>query len=321
MPELSFLTHVVRTLYGLEPHSIEALEPYGSDRRGIYRVDDPQQGAWMFRLSRSADIDGSLLHTGQLLHWLRRHHYLAPYLLRTTDQQLVGIVDDWAITVLTYVEGTPLGTHPADLGALAQTLGRLHTLPVDEQLVYAKSRCHPDTIATAAHQLATHRQNVPEEFHSLVRKLFTTMIALQQQAGPYLCITHGDCWYRNAIKTREGNIVLIDWDQSGIGLPQLDLGNVLLSSHFNFDQPLQIDVDASKIKAIVQGYQQQCPIRAQNREYLANTMRFLLAWQLGSYLADNRLCLHPDFPLVLHKLQARYHATGDIADIAVDYIR
>jgi hypothetical protein len=50
-------------------------------------------------------------------------------------------------------------------------------------------------------------------------------------------------------------------------------------------------------------------------------MRFLLAWQLGSYLADDRLFLHPDFPLVLQKLRARYQATKEIADIAIDYIR
>jgi thiamine kinase-like enzyme len=160
----------------------------------------------------------------------------------------------------------------------------------------------------------------PKDFQSLVDDLHAAMIELQHQTGPHLCITHGDCWYRNAIKTRESGIVLIDWDQSGIGLPELDLGNLLLSSHFNFDQPLQIQVDKSKIKVIVQGYQSQCPIRAQNVEHMANTMRFLLAWQLGSYITDDRLFLHPDFPFVLQKLQVRYQATRDIAHVTVDYI-
>ena len=48
-------------------------------------------------------------------------------------------------------------------------------------------------------------------------------------------------------------------------------------------------------------------------------MRFLLAFQLGSYVADETLYTHPDFAFVLEKLQARYQATQPIADIAVQY--
>jgi hypothetical protein len=73
--------------------------------------------------------------------------------------------------------------------------------------------------------------------------------------------------------------------------------------------------------AIVHGYQQQNPMNTRDSEHVANTMRFLLAWQLGSYIADDTLFLHPDFPFVLQKLQARYEATHDIADRAVQYIR
>ncbi len=64
MPELSFVTHIARTVYGLEPQSVEALEPYCSDQRGIYQVRDAQDGVWMFRLLRSVYLSESLLHAG-----------------------------------------------------------------------------------------------------------------------------------------------------------------------------------------------------------------------------------------------------------------
>src|SRR5438046_1440218 len=46
-----------------------------------------------------------------------------------------------------------------------------------------------------------------------------------------LRVTHGDCWYKNAIKTADRGVVLIDWDCAGVGLPILDVGYLLLTSH------------------------------------------------------------------------------------------
>jgi len=276
---------------------------------------------WMFRLLRSVYLSESLVHAGQLLEWLAQHQYPAPRVRRTMNRQSVGIVDDWAITVLTYVDGTLLGTSPTDLAALAEMLGRLHTIRVGGHHSWAASRNHPETMITSAQQLATHRDKVPDAFRALVTNLHDAMITLQRQSGQHFQVTHGDCWHMNAIKRCDGDVVLIDWDQSGIGLPLLDLGNLLLTSHFDMNQPLHLEVDDRKIKAIVHGYQQQCPIIVQNSEHMANAMRFLLAWQLGSYVADDTLFLHPDFPFHLRKLQARYHATQYIADRAIDYIR
>jgi aminoglycoside phosphotransferase (APT) family kinase protein len=321
VPELSFVTHIARTVYGLEPQSVAALAPYCSEQRGIYRVQDTQDGVWMFRLLRRVYLSASLCHAGQLLAWLTQQQYPAPAVRRTTDQQWIGLVDDWAIIVLAYVDGTPLGTHPTDLVALAQMVGWLHTVQVDRHRAWATSRNHSETITTAAQQLATHRDKVPEAFRALVINLHADMITLQRQSAPHLQITHGDCWHMNAIKTRDGGIILIDWDHAGLGLPLLDLGNLLLTSHFDMSQPLHVEADEQKIQAIVHGYQQSSSIDIQDSEYVANTMRFLLAWQLGSYLADGTLVLHPDFPFVLQKLQARYDATRDIADRAVHSIR
>ena len=317
MPNASFVTHVARTIYDLEPQSVEAIEPYCSDQRGIYLVRDTRDGVWMFRLLRSIYVSDSLLAAGHLLDWLKLHHYPAPRVHRTKDQQFVGIVDDWAITVLTYVEGSPLETQPGELAALAQIVGRLHALQVASPRTWAKSRNHPDTIATAAYQLATFRGNVPEAFRALVADLHAAMIALQRQTGARLHVTHGDCWSQNAIKTPEGAVVLIDWDQSGLGLPLLDLGNLLLSSHFDLNEPLHVKADERKIKAIVHGYQQMTSIDVQDSEHAANAMRFLLAWQLGSYIADETLIVHPHFPFVLQKLEARYNATHDIAEVVI----
>jgi thiamine kinase-like enzyme len=247
-------------------------------------------------------------------------HFPASSVRTTVDGQFVALVDDWLIMVLSYIEGDVLGVEPAALEALAQLIGRLHTLPLDAQpqLVLAPARCHPDRIAIAAEQLDRNRTKVPEAFRSLVTNLHSAMIILST-TQLRLSIVHGDCWYRNAIWKSDGSVALIDWDLAGIGSPLLELGNLLLTSHFDFDHPLHLETDQAKIRAIMLGYQQHCSIRQRDGESLANAMRFLLAYQLGSYIADDSRYLHPEFPFVLQKLQARYDATQRIAEIAKAY--
>jgi thiamine kinase-like enzyme len=145
------------------------------------------------------------------------------------------------------------------------------------------------------------------------------MRALQQHVHPQFGITHGDCWYQNVIKSGVGQVALIDWDEAGVGLPLLDLGYMLLTSHFDLDQPLVLEPNAANIKAMIQGYQQHCIIGPEAQPHITDAMRFLLAFQLGSYIGDNTLLQHPEFLFVLEKLQARYQATQPIADLAAQY--
>jgi Ser/Thr protein kinase RdoA (MazF antagonist) len=320
MPEPAFVTHIARTLYDLELQSMESLDQYQNPLRGIYRVQDAQDRSWVMRLSQYPETVDAFTHAADLLDWLTHRSYPAPSVRRTADQQLVGLIDGWAVMFLSYVAGTVLTTPSAEeLGALAQTVGRLHRLRGDTQHSFAHSRCHPTHIATAAQQLAKHSAKVPEAFQTLVADLHAAMRSLQQ-LRQRLCLTHGDCWYANAIKADDGRLTLIDWDHAGIGLPLLDLGNLLLTAHFDLRQPLYLEADDTKIRAMMQGYQQECQISAREKASIVDAMRFLLAFQLGSYVADDVLFLNPEFPFVLQKLQARYDVTYDIADIAAKYI-
>jgi Ser/Thr protein kinase RdoA (MazF antagonist) len=320
MPEASFVAHAARTLYGIEPLSIESLDQYQHDWRGIYRVQHAHDGnCWLLRLSRIQELDW-LAQVACVLDWLTQQRYPAPSVRPTIDRQLVGAVDDWACLALSYVEGSVLdGTSADELGALGQVLGRLHSLPVDRRQSFAKSRCHSEHIATAAQQLASHGAMLPQAFQPLAVNLHAAMLALQQ-LPEQLCMTHGDCWYNNAVRAPDGKVTLIDWDNIGLGLPLLDLGNLLLTSQFDLRQPLLLEANDAKIKAILQGYQQEHQIAQHAKASIAAAMSFLLAFQLGGYVADATLLQHSEFPFVLRKLQARYDVIYNIASIAARYI-
>jgi Ser/Thr protein kinase RdoA (MazF antagonist) len=315
----SFVANAARELYGLEPLSIESLDQHQFELRGIYRIRDAQGGVWVMRLKQGSEELEALAQTARALDWLAGCQYAAPSARTTIDQQLVGTIGDWAISVISYVEGSVLGmTSADDFKAFAQAVGRLHSLRVGNPSGFAPSRCHPDTIAIAAQQLASHHTNLPVVFQDLADNLHASMRALQR-IGPLLAITHGDCWYQNAVKTGPDQVTLIDWDNVGIGWPLLEIGNLLLTAHFDLSRPLMLQPSAANTEAILRGYQQQCRIPTGERAHLADAMRFLLAFQLGSYITDASLFKHPDFPFVLEKLQARYNATQPIADIAAQY--
>src|SRR5690242_7497933 len=121
MPTPSFIAAVARTLYGFEPHSIESLDQYQFESRGIYRVGDPQGGAWVMRLKRDLEEVDAFTGTARLLEWLAGRQYPALAVRPTQDRRLVGTIGDWAILMLSYVEGSVLEmTSVDDLGILAQ---------------------------------------------------------------------------------------------------------------------------------------------------------------------------------------------------------
>ena len=108
MHTASFVADVARTQYGFEPQSIESLDQYSFDWRGIYRVHDAQGDRWVMRLKQDLEAVDALTHTARLLEWLGDQLYPAPVVRATKDQQLVGKIDDWAISMLSYVEGSVL---------------------------------------------------------------------------------------------------------------------------------------------------------------------------------------------------------------------
>src|SRR5262245_28170834 len=106
MPEFAFVSHIARTLYDLETQSIESLDQYQNPSRGIYRVQDAQNCFWVMRLSQYPEMIEAYAHAADLLDWLTHHSYPAPTVRLTTDRQLVGLIDGWAVMVLSYVAGT-----------------------------------------------------------------------------------------------------------------------------------------------------------------------------------------------------------------------
>jgi Ser/Thr protein kinase RdoA (MazF antagonist) len=154
----------------------------------------------------------------------------------------------------------------------------------------------------------------------------------QHAAGLPQAVVHGDAWPGNAIQAGTGTgrpepgagtgragtgagragggpaeVILIDWETSGLGLPLLDLGYCLLECHMNPGRPQawRIEPDDERIAAVADGYSRR---------------RILAPAELGLLLAGIRF--GAAFIGAIHFEQALLEgARGAAMDIRLDRLR
>lgn len=268
----------------------------------------------MLRLIKHADAAKNFRATATFLGWLNQLGYPAPSVRLTRNQQLVGIRGDWTMLLLSFIEGKGITPEPFDLRLLSARLGQLHALDHNSAPAIRLSRCHPETIAThTIPQLDAGIRSAPEMYIPLFKSLYDSMSALLHKETLPLGITHGDCWYMNAIKTDKGEVYLIDWNNVGIGTLVLDLGYLLLSSHFRLEYPFCIEPHPDVIQPILEGYKVHYLSQEEIR-YLLPAVHFLLVFQLGEYYENNET-LQKDDPF-LAKIQLRFNHAATIAQMA-----
>lgn len=147
--------------------------------------------------------------------------------------------------------------------------------------------------------------------------LYATRHRVQERADLPVSLVHGDCWYANAILTEPDRVTFIDWDNAGAGAAVLDLGYLLLSSHYDPDRPTTVQPSALLIGAILEGYTRYRSVSAAECEALADVNRFPVALHGTSYLVEGE----PDEEsLVFRKLCARHAATEEIARLAREWL-
>lgn len=318
MPVISLVSGLVETIYGFSPVTIEPIQRYVFDWRGIFRVCKENGQSWVLRLLKHPEASKDFHTTAILLQWLDQQGYPVPHIHRTREQQLVGIKDNWTLLLLSFIEGEIIKPEPSSLQLLGARLGQLHALTHDSAPAARRSRCHPETIATRTiPQLNRGSRFVPEVYAPLFKSLSDSMCAFLQTEDVSLGITHGDCWYMNAIKSDVHDVHLIDWDNVGIGAPVLDLGYLLLSSHFRLDEPFCAEPDKDRIQAIMEGYQTHYRLSREEMRSLIDAVHFPLACHLGTHYEQNAPLQEED--LFLKKTQQRFNYAEMIGQMAETY--
>jgi Ser/Thr protein kinase RdoA (MazF antagonist) len=195
----------------------EALRHWGEDAARI----EPLSGGvandvWSVRVGGHLAVgrlgtrsDADLAWETELLQHLDREGLSVPLPIPTTDRRLFSD----GLVVMTYVEGGPPETE-ADWRRVADTLRRLHqiTLGWPQRPGWRSS-------IDLLHADAGTRINLgamPAEGVARCRAAWARL------AGRRTCVVHGDHNPRN-IRMTAKRVALIDWDESHVDVPDLDL--------------------------------------------------------------------------------------------------
>jgi Ser/Thr protein kinase RdoA (MazF antagonist) len=201
----------------MSPVGRESLRQWGED---VTRIEPLAGGVandvWSVRVNGKLAVgrlgtrsDADLAWETELLQHLDREGLTVPVPIPTTDGRLFAD----GLMVMTYVEGGPPETE-ADWRRVADTLRRLHLITQgwpqrpgwrsSTDLLHAEKGTRIDLDA------------MPPEGVARCRAAWARLI------GRQTCVVHGDANPRN-IRMTANRVGLIDWDESHVDVPDLDL--------------------------------------------------------------------------------------------------
>jgi Ser/Thr protein kinase RdoA (MazF antagonist) len=285
---VEFIARLLGAVYGITPRQLEALPESDPDSgEAGWRVDgdagpvavvrayrDGYQPPEHFRYfypwacpGAGCEVAEWLPSRAATLLALAAADYTAPHILRTMSGAPVGVWEGWHVLATRFVAGEVLRPTAKQLRQLGETLGRLHALRLD----LAKAMPQPGlsywapryAIPSARAKLTAVAGLLPDDWCSLHEGMGAAVegIGGRVERGELPeTIIHGDAWAANAVQTPSGAVVLIDWEQGGLGPAVLDLARLLLECHLNSDTPpgeplaWHIQPDPARIAAVVDGY-------------------------------------------------------------------
>jgi len=195
----------------------DALRQWGEDAGRIERLaGGVANDVWSVRIRGRLAVarlgsrrDTDLAWEAALLQHLDRNGMAVPVPIATTDGRLFAD----GLMVITYMEGGPPATE-ADWRRVADTLRQLHRLtegwPQRPGWRSSTDLLHADT-GTRIDLTA-----MPPEGVARCRAAWARL------AGRQTCVVHGDPNPRN-IRMTATRVALIDWDESHVDVPDLDL--------------------------------------------------------------------------------------------------
>jgi Ser/Thr protein kinase RdoA (MazF antagonist) len=269
-----------------------------------WRADAPVPVQFQ-RSSRTTPLDW-LITRAATLCYLQESGYPAPRVVPTRSGDVVGLDGVWLTMATSYVEGALLQPSVDQLRMLGEALGRLHSLgwagavgpagaagdagPAGEtggageaelgHAMWWPAEAIPATLA----RLDRVAGLVPPDWQEMYGLFRDTVRAVQAAGSLPEGVVHGDAWAANAVQTSLEQVVLIDWECGGRGIPVLDLGNCLLECLLDAapagtgPDAWNVQPDERRIAAVAGGYRSWRALTAGEQAVLLPAVRFGTAY-------------------------------------------
>ncbi len=283
---LSLLPSLINKYYGVSVAGKPTLL-HARDGQQVFKLDLEQGGPLTVRLCTANRSQEKVLADSGALLFLNQAEFPAPKLRLTSQGERIF---QWQPGCWGYAQEYIEGENPfMDLPTLSETgwlLGNLHRLvstpaeyPVQvgwlEELpvsIHRAGRAATDPVwGKIAYEVAENLQNLPD-LSSLP-----------------LGLIHTDIHEGNLLRSREGPLYLLDWEDAGLGEAIFDLALVLgwncvwqSEAGINLlkpkSPPERYDFDEEYCRTLLGNYQHQRPLSDFEMQMLGPAIRFVMGW-------------------------------------------
>ncbi len=257
-----------------------------TDKR-IYRVERADGASLLLRAFPLQNRANDVLPEVVVLDFLERHSYPAPRIVPTKGGAPTMRCAEWTVLVTEYIEGSVATSEPEDLFHLGALLGRLHSLPVDDVPMPL-----PDADMLPRKELEWVRGELDAVYSLLpagrkeraaeLRREIDSLDRLEKLSRRLI---HNDAHPSNALMTRGGDSVYVDWDGAGLGAPIIDVGFLLMNAALGsvYDPPKKTSF--VRAEAVIRGYSRYRSLHQDELGRLRDAMKFrLLVFGVASFV-------------------------------------
>lgn len=229
--------------------TIELLKKSGE--RTVYKVS-ADEGTFIFKIADPAKSEATVLKDTQILRFFEEVDYPAPRLLLSREHTNYVLHDGKCIYALSYLEGSEPASNKENYAKLGEVTAKLHslkgyTIPTD----FTAEVEIPTMLARA------EKFGMEARYAELVK-------ALPDFSRLPTCLIHTDIGSHNSIQLPSGKIVLVDWDDAGIGTRILDLGFPLICDFVTKD----LRFDKERAEAFYKAYCSIVELTDEEKEHL-----------------------------------------------------
>jgi len=273
------LAEIIERLWPLSDVGIGDLQD--SQGAAVYRLRT-NQGAFMLKVLASS-IDAKRANRYiHVLDFLNKCNFPAPRVLATRDGRFLSNWKGRYIYILLYIEGRTVEESEKEEYELGRVASRLHAItdyPYQTSLV-------TKTILLSR----LNGSHIKTEYDKLI-------LSLPDFSKDSQVLIHTDLCPSNAIWTQDGTVMLIDFDDAGMGAKSLDIGYPLFTQFIDYEGrlPRQAPKQGSKLyfkenvaRAFYAGYFANTTLNSDEKELIFDGALFRMLEELA-YLPSEAL--------------------------------
>ena len=229
-----------------------------SGERIVYKVNS-SEGLYVFKLSSGSKTRQQLEKDTAIFSYLKEKDFSAPRLLKTKNDENFLPFNDQFLYAINFIEGSVPIANTDNYRQLGEITARLHRLN-DYSIVTDFTA--PSVIEEMIEK--NKQYTIGSDYEALLR-------ALPDFSKLPSSLIHTDIGLHNSIQKTDGEIVLVDWDDAGIGTRILDIGFPLICG-FVKDNAFDIE----NARAYYRGYLKNADLTQQEKDHIFDAGLFYI---------------------------------------------